>query len=106
MNLLKHLFIEDEDGRISHTRFWSSVAYAVATWVVIKMTLAGTLNWELFTTYLAVVASHTAASKWLTARFTKTEPDRGGYGYGRPRQMSYGEADGIPGSRKTPGAYE
>lgn len=46
------------DGRMSHTKFWSSVAYAVATWVIIYTTINSGISTELLAIYIGTVAGH------------------------------------------------
>lgn len=53
------------DGKFSHTKFWSNVANACATFIMIKLTYTGTLTENYFMIYLGVVASHTAVSKLI-----------------------------------------
>lgn len=53
------------DGKFSHTKFWSNVANATATFIMIKLTYTGALTENYFMIYLGVVASHTAVSKLI-----------------------------------------
>ena len=53
------------DGKFSHTKFWSNVANAVASFIMIKLTYTGALTENYFVIYLGVVASHTAVSKLI-----------------------------------------
>lgn len=53
------------DGKFSHTKFWSNVAYCTATFVILKLTYASQLTEDYFLIYLAVVASHASLSKWI-----------------------------------------
>lgn len=57
----------------SSTKFFSSIAYIAATWVVIHQELASTLSTELFLIYLGVVAGHNV----LLRRFASKEEDVG-----------------------------
>ena len=63
-----NLFIFDEQGRYSHTRFWSSVSYGVATWVIIQLTMNDHITVEYLFSYMAILASHNGASTWLKSR--------------------------------------
>lgn len=67
-NILLKLFVY-RDGRVSNTMFWSSVAYGVATWIIIHLTNNDKLTVDYFLAYLAVVAVHTGASKFITSKF-------------------------------------
>lgn len=60
-----------DNGRFSHTRCWSSIAYAVASFVVVKLTILGGMNPEYLLIYLATAGAHHSISKYIT--LTKTE---------------------------------
>lgn len=53
------------DAVFSSTKFFSSVAYSVTTWVVVHQELAGTLSTELVLIYLGVVAGHNTLLRTL-----------------------------------------
>ena len=57
----------DHNGNLSHTKVWSNIAYVVATYIVIKLTINNTLTEDYFLWYLTIVAGHTAISKYLTS---------------------------------------
>lgn len=68
MKILKEL-ISTPQGKVSHTKFWSNVAYGTATGIVIYTAYKGTMSeWE-FLIYLSVVGASTAASKFLSLRY-------------------------------------
>lgn len=46
------------DGEFSNTKTFSSLAYAVASWVVIHQELNSTLSVEMMLVYLGTVAGH------------------------------------------------
>ena len=79
--------IKDDRGRFSQSKFWSNIAYAVASWVMVKMTAAGTLEVEYFIWYLVIAGGHSAISKYIVARSS------GSYQFPTERP---------PGSQKTP----
>lgn len=56
------------DGKVSHTKFWSNIAYLTATFIVIKLTYMNQLTENYFLFYLGVVASHASVSKMLGIR--------------------------------------
>lgn len=60
-----------DNGRISHTKVWSNIAYIISSWVIIQLTLDGGISPEYFLMYLGIVASHSAASKWINNRAGK-----------------------------------
>lgn len=55
-----------EQGQLSHTKLWSSVAYATGSWVIINQTLAHSLNTECFIAYLTICAAHSGYSKFIS----------------------------------------
>jgi hypothetical protein len=63
--------ITAHNGKVSHTRLWSNVAYSVATGIVIYLTINDKLTHEYFFTYLAVVACHASASKLIATKESK-----------------------------------
>ena len=69
MALIKELFCNPETGAVSHTKFWTNIAYAVATAVVVVQAYRATLTADMILIYLAVVGAHGAASKWIAVRY-------------------------------------
>lgn len=71
LRCLKNLYIGlvyTPDGKVSHTKFWSNIAYCTATFVIIKLTYMNQLTENYFLFYLGVVASHASVSKMLGIR--------------------------------------
>lgn len=64
-----------DNGRISHTKVWSNLAYSVSTWIVVQLTLDGNMSPEYFLIYLGIVASHSAASKWINNKLGGSSSD-------------------------------
>ena len=63
-----------KDGRtVSLTKVLQLVGGVTATWVVIKMTLIGTLGMDMFAVYLTYVASIEGFSKFMAAKYQYTE---------------------------------
>lgn len=60
---IKDLLIEND--KLSHTKLWSNIAYAVGSAVVIIQAYKGSLSVDIFGVYMAVVGLHTIASKWV-----------------------------------------
>lgn len=60
-------FFRDPHGDFSASKFWTNVAYAVATYVVIKY--ASATNWELLLVYLSVVGGSEVGKKFLNMRY-------------------------------------
>lgn len=53
---------------VSHTKFWSNVAYAAATAVFLYKGFTDGLSTEIWLIYLGVVGAHSAVSKYLSYR--------------------------------------
>ena len=70
----------DPHGKFSASKFWTNVAYATATYVVIAN--ANATNWELLLVYVATVGGSEVAKKFLNMRYgngtgsTTTDPPR------------------------------
>jgi len=58
---------QDPHGKFSASKFWTNVAYATATYVVIAN--ANSTNWELLLVYVATVGGSEVAKKWLSMRY-------------------------------------
>lgn len=65
------------DGKPSTLTLWTSVAYATATFVVIKQTMESTLSTELFLVYLGVVGGHTFAARAFNSYVNKGKSPKG-----------------------------
>jgi hypothetical protein len=57
----------DPHGKFSTSKFWTNVAYATATYVVIMN--ANSTNWELLLVYVATVGGSEIAKKFLSMRY-------------------------------------
>jgi len=60
-------FCRDPNGNFSASKFWTNVAYATATYVVLKY--ASSTNWELLLVYLSVVGGSEVGKKFLNMRY-------------------------------------
>jgi hypothetical protein len=60
-------FCRDPHGNFSASKFWTNVAYAVATYVIIRY--ASATNWELLLVYLSVVGGSEVGKKFLNMRY-------------------------------------
>ena len=58
---------QDPHGKFSASKFWTNVAYATATYVVIAN--ANATNWELLLVYVATVGGSEVAKKFLSMRY-------------------------------------
>lgn len=61
------------DGVASHTKVWSNIAYGVATWIIVHLTLNNRLTEDYLMWYLAIVAGHTTVSKYLASKGKKND---------------------------------
>lgn len=62
-------FYSYPDGRFAMSKFWGNVAYAVATWIVVRMTLSQHMTFEILLVYLGTVGSAEVAKKLIEAKF-------------------------------------
>ena len=60
----------DSNGKISHTKVWSNIAYLSATIIFLYYGFKGTLTTEVWFLYLGIVAGHNTASKFLSSKQT------------------------------------
>jgi hypothetical protein len=65
---LKELIL-GPDGKISHTKFWSNIAYATGTGVFILQAYKGTLTPDVWLIYMGVVGAHSAVSKMISSKY-------------------------------------
>ena len=77
------LFIEGNTKKISHTKFWSNIAYFASTIAFLSLNLfsnqATSGGMEIiWLIYLGVVASNAVASKWISYKYNgnKESPER------------------------------
>jgi preprotein translocase subunit YajC len=64
------------DGtKVSATKMLQLIGGIVATFIVIKLTMQGQLNWDIFAIYLAYVASIDGFSKFMLAKYGATISD-------------------------------
>lgn len=59
----------DRNGAFSASKFWATVANCVGTFVVIKVTLLGSISAELLLSYMAVVGGADVVKKGLTLHY-------------------------------------
>lgn len=68
MPIIKDL-ISTPQGKVSHTKFWSNIAYATGTAVIVITTFKENLTSDLFLIYLSVVGGAAIASKFVSLRY-------------------------------------
>lgn len=62
-------FYSYPDGRFAMSKFWGSVAYAVATWIVIRLTVNEHMTYEILLVYLGTVGSAEVAKKLIEVKY-------------------------------------
>lgn len=72
MKLTDFITDSQDPTRISHSKVWSNVAYATATFVFILQAWKGTLQTDVWLMYLGIVGAHSAASKLIGMKYGKT----------------------------------
>lgn len=89
------------DGtKVSITKILQLVGGVVGTWVVIKLTLQGTVNWDIYAIYLGYVASVDGFSKLIMAKYGAEGSDDSRAPYRRRNDYQYDNYDDRP--RKSP----
>lgn len=72
---LKELFIDDKTGHLSHTKYWSNIAYLTSTVAFISLNIfhvgdmQGSQLEMLWLIYTGVVASNAAVSKLISHKY-------------------------------------
>lgn len=61
-------------GRLSNSKLWSFVGCAVATWIMIYLTLKDKMSVEIFFVYLCSVAGFSQLSKLLAYKYGSGAP--------------------------------
>ncbi len=104
-NRLDWVDIITRDGRfVSLTKILNLLGGFVGTWVVVQITIAGDMTWDILAVYLAYVASIEGFSKFVSAKYSQensgryhdryytdyTRSDKGGGGKPRPPQREPG----------------
>ena len=64
----------DPQGDFSASKFWTAVAYATATGIMIVQ--APTVGWEMLLAYTAIVGGSEVAKKLITVRWGKHPESR------------------------------
>lgn len=97
-NKLDWVDIITKDGRIvSLTKILQLVGGVIATWVVVQVTIAGNLTWDILAIYLAYVASIEGFSKFIQAKY-------GPYGESANRGSNFGGFSEYQGDLQPPRA--
>jgi len=94
----RDLIVKPHSNMISLTKVLQLVGGIVATWVVVQTTIltSGKISWEIFSVYLAYVASIEGFSKWVAAKYSlPTSPSY-------QRESSWGESPAVRPRRFSP----
>lgn len=87
------------DGtKLSATKILQLVGGIVGTWIVIKLTLQGQLDWDIFGIYLTYVASIDGFSKFMFARYGAAASDESAVGTRQYNSRHYNTYDSYYGS--------
>jgi hypothetical protein len=74
MAKIADLITDCATGQYSHTKIWTNIAYAAATFAFIRLVLSDTPpGLDIWLVYLVTVGAHNAASKFLSMRFGGTK---------------------------------
>ena len=72
------------DGtKVSTTKVLQLIGGVVGTWIIVKVTIQGTLTWDLFAIYLGYVASVDGFSKLIMAKYGAAGSDDSSVPYRR-----------------------
>lgn len=66
--------VQTADGKVSNSKVWSFVGCAVATWIMIYLTLKDKMSVEIFFVYLCSVAGFSQLSKLLAYKYGSGAP--------------------------------
>jgi hypothetical protein len=70
---MTELFKDETSNHLSHTKFWSNIAYFAATLAFLSLNLFSTTIPDslemIWLIYLGVVASNAVASKWISYKY-------------------------------------
>lgn len=66
---LRDLVTDPATGALSHTKIWSNIGCAAATFAFVKAGSAGHLDADIWAIFLAGVCGHAAISKFLSLKY-------------------------------------
>lgn len=61
--------VQGNNGKVSNTKVWAFIGCAVATWIMIYLTLKDKMTVEIFFVYLCSVAGFSQLSKLLAYKY-------------------------------------
>lgn len=66
------------DGELSHGKVWSNIAFAIASFVVVKLALVDSPHLgEIFLWYLVIVSGSELGKKFMTMKLSSKEQQHG-----------------------------
>jgi hypothetical protein len=68
-NLNRTDMITRDGQKVSATKVLQLVGGCTGTWIIVQLTLGGTITWDMFMIYLAYVASVDGFSKFVSAKY-------------------------------------
>lgn len=68
-------FVDPATGKTSISRTLQMLAGITSTWVVVKLTVAGSLTTEMFFAYMAAMGISEGWSKYIGAKFTSKDKE-------------------------------
>lgn len=87
-NLIWTDLITRDGQTVSTTKILQLVGGVVGTWIVVQVTLGGSLTWDIFAIYLAYVASVDGFSKLLIAKYGSEKVENNSWGSPRYRPQT------------------
>lgn len=95
------IITKDGGNTVSLTKILNLLGGFVGTWIVVQMTIAGDMTWDILAVYLAYVASIEGFSKFILAKYRGEDRGYGGYsgGGGYNRGYTPPRGGGVPPGR-------
>lgn len=97
---LAEMFESHGSGKISHTKFWSNVAYLVGTISFIKINFSEhppEYLPELWLFFLGVIGGNSSVSKWISLKYANNKGRYDDDYYGRGRMYSAWRDENVNG---------
>lgn len=70
------LLTHNADGTASSTKFWQTVAYTVASWIMVHLTLHASMSSEYLLVYLGALTAARSFQHYLTAKAGAAPPEK------------------------------
>jgi hypothetical protein len=66
---MRAMICSTQTGEISHTKFWTNIAYLAGTVAFVKANWTSTASVDIWCVYLGVVGGHGVLSKFISMRY-------------------------------------